>query len=83
MSAIEGENFEEARRHYVEVEQQILYRQLDGFYKEGLIDEAHKLEQEINRKNEIFGVKPPANAYMPNLGVVEIDLNTLKVKRVL
>jgi hypothetical protein len=49
------------------------YRSVNGFYKEGLLDEAHKRGAELIEKERHFGIKHDYSLYDP-VGVVKLPI---------
>jgi len=83
MPVLTGEQFEEAVRNYIRFEHIGLYQLLDGFYKEGMLDKAKMLKKEISEKNKTLGLTHSGSVYTPSVGVIKVDLGTLKSKRIL
>ena len=64
--------FRKERNEFLET-RRMDYRSLNGLYKEGLLGEAHKGEEELIKKERHFGIEHDYSLYEP-VGVVKLHI---------
>jgi len=77
LKGVFNKEFKEARKEFLE-DRPFYYQTIDGLYKEGLLDDAHKRQAELVEKEKRFGVGHDYSLY-DKVGIVKIDLRNLKV----